>query len=82
MPLTVSVRLDRIEGRKLHLSAEITADGAVTADAEAVFLTLTEDNLEAVFGRAGRLLDGRTVRTIQARMPVPAGVIAAADVRF
>jgi len=53
VPLTVSVRLDRIEGRKLHLSAEITADGAVTADAEAVFLTLTEDNLEAVFGRAG-----------------------------
>jgi len=53
MPLTVSVRLDRIEGRKLHLSAEITADGVVTVEAEAVFLTLTEDNLETVFGRAG-----------------------------
>ncbi|HUZ55351.1 MAG TPA: PaaI family thioesterase [Streptosporangiaceae bacterium] len=53
VPLTVSVRLDRIEGRKLHLSAEITADSVVTVEAEAVFLTLTDDNLETVFGRAG-----------------------------
>ena len=52
MPLTVSVRLDRIEGRKLHLSAEITAEGVVTVEAEAVFLVLTEDNLETVFRRA------------------------------
>lgn len=53
VPLTVSVRLDRIEGRKLHLSAEITADGVVTVEAEAIFLTLTERNLGTVFGRAG-----------------------------
>jgi len=51
--LTVSVRLDRIEGRKLHLSAEITAGDVVTAEAEAVFLTLTEGNLQTVFRRAG-----------------------------
>jgi acyl-coenzyme A thioesterase PaaI-like protein len=49
VPLTVRVRLDRIEGRKLHLSADITADGQVTVDAEAVFLTLTQKNLAAVF---------------------------------
>jgi acyl-coenzyme A thioesterase PaaI-like protein len=41
VPLTVSVRLDRIEGRKLHLSAEIVADGQVTVAAEGVFVTLT-----------------------------------------
>ena len=50
VPLAVSVRLDRIEGRKLHLSADIAADGQVTVDAEAVFLTLTAKNLETVFG--------------------------------
>lgn len=50
LPLTVQVRLGRIEGRKLHLSAEILANGEVTVDAEAVFLTLTTENLETVFG--------------------------------
>ncbi len=50
VPLAVSVRLDRIEGRKLHLSAEIVANGEITVDAEAVFLTLTEQNLATVFG--------------------------------
>ena len=50
VPLTIAVRLDRIEGRKLHLSADITANGAVTVQADAVFLTLTEQNLRYVFG--------------------------------
>jgi acyl-coenzyme A thioesterase PaaI-like protein len=49
VPLTVTVHLDRIEGRRLHLTAEITANGEVTVDAEAVFLTLTEQNLATVF---------------------------------
>jgi acyl-coenzyme A thioesterase PaaI-like protein len=50
VPLTVRVQLDQIDGRKLHLSAEIVANGQVTVDAEAVFLTLTTQNLETVFG--------------------------------
>ncbi len=50
VPLTVSVRLDRIEGRKLHLSGTIAVDGEVTVEAEAIFLTLTDENLETVFG--------------------------------
>jgi hypothetical protein len=50
VPLIVSVALDRIEDRKLHLSAEIAADRQVTVDAEAVFLALTEKNMETVFG--------------------------------
>lgn len=49
VPLTVSVRLDRIEGRRLHLSGEIVADGQITVAAEAVFLTLTAKNLATVF---------------------------------
>lgn len=49
VPLSVRARLDRIEGRKLHLSAEILANGEVTVDAEAVFLTLTAKNVESVF---------------------------------
>jgi acyl-CoA thioesterase FadM len=51
VPLTVAVRLDRVEGRKLHLSASIRANGQVTVEADAVFLTLTADNLEQVFAR-------------------------------
>ena len=49
VPLTISVRLDRIEGRKLHLSAEIVAAGQVTVTAEAVFLKLTPQILATVF---------------------------------
>jgi hypothetical protein len=51
VPLTVAVRLDRVEGRKLHLSASVRANGQVTVEADAVFLTLTADNLEQVFAR-------------------------------
>ncbi len=51
VPLTVSVTLDRIEGRKLHLSATITAQDQVTVEADAIFLTLTTDNLATVFRR-------------------------------
>lgn len=50
VPLTVSVTLDRIEGRQLHLSAAVTAGGEVTVEADGVFLTLTPENLDAVFG--------------------------------
>jgi len=49
VPLTVAARLDRIEGRKLHLSATISAEGQVTVEADAIFLTLTTRNLQSVF---------------------------------
>jgi acyl-coenzyme A thioesterase PaaI-like protein len=49
VPLTVRVRLDRIEGRKLHMVATISANDVVTVEATAIFLTLTPDNLERVF---------------------------------
>jgi hypothetical protein len=41
--------MDRVEGRKLHLSASITASGEVTAAAEGLFLRLTQGNLDHVF---------------------------------
>jgi acyl-coenzyme A thioesterase PaaI-like protein len=49
IPLTVAARMDRVEGRKLHLSASITASGEVTAAAEGLFLRLTQGNLDQVF---------------------------------
>jgi acyl-coenzyme A thioesterase PaaI-like protein len=49
VPLKVTVRLDRTEGLRLHLTADISANGEVTVDAEAVFLRLTERNLATVF---------------------------------
>jgi acyl-coenzyme A thioesterase PaaI-like protein len=51
VPLTVSVRLDRIEGRQLHLSASIVAEGEVTVEADGLFLILTAENLTTVFRR-------------------------------
>jgi acyl-coenzyme A thioesterase PaaI-like protein len=49
VPLAVTVRLDREEGRRLHLTAEISANGEVTVQADAIFLKLTERNLATVF---------------------------------
>jgi len=51
VPLTVSVHLDRAEGRRLYLTATIAAGDEVTVEAEGVFLILTSENLSAVFGR-------------------------------
>ena len=51
VPLTVAARLDRIEGRKLYLSATISAGGQATVAADAIFLALTTENLESVFER-------------------------------
>ena len=54
VPLAVTVRLDREEGRRLHLTADISANGEVTVEADAIFLKLTERNLATVFpGSAG-----------------------------
>jgi acyl-coenzyme A thioesterase PaaI-like protein len=52
VPLTVAAQLEQIEGRKMHLSATISADGQVTVDADAIFLKLTAENLESVFARS------------------------------
>ena len=51
VPLRVTVRLNRVEGRKLHLSASMAANGRVTVEADAIFLRLTADDLDRVFAR-------------------------------
>jgi acyl-CoA thioesterase FadM len=51
VPLMVTAALQRIEGRQLHLSASIVADGEVTVEADGVFLIPTAENLAAVFPR-------------------------------
>jgi acyl-coenzyme A thioesterase PaaI-like protein len=50
VPLTVSVRIDRIDRRQVHLSATVATPDEVTVEAEGVFLVLTTENLGAVFG--------------------------------
>jgi acyl-coenzyme A thioesterase PaaI-like protein len=50
-PLTVAARLDRVDGRRLHLSASITANGEVTAEADAIFVRLTPGSVDQVFVR-------------------------------
>jgi acyl-coenzyme A thioesterase PaaI-like protein len=48
-PLTVRARLDRAEGRKLFVAAEVTVGGRVTADAQGVFVQLTAANVARIF---------------------------------
>ncbi|MBV9870036.1 MAG: PaaI family thioesterase [Frankiaceae bacterium] len=45
VPLKLTARTDRIEGRKVFATGEITADGVVTAEAEGIFIRPTQDRL-------------------------------------
>jgi acyl-coenzyme A thioesterase PaaI-like protein len=45
VPLKLTARTDRIEGRKVFATGEITADGVVTAEAEGVFVRPTQERL-------------------------------------
>lgn len=47
--LHVAARVDRVDGRKVHVSAEIEHDGVVTATATAIFIALTRDNVATIF---------------------------------
>lgn len=57
VPLTVTAGLDRVEGRKLFVAAQVTAGGRTTAEAQGVFVQLTEANVARIFP-AGRIPDG------------------------
>lgn len=57
VPLTVHARVQRTDGRKVHVAAELTAAGRVTAEASAVFVQLTAANVARIFP-AGRVPDG------------------------
>lgn len=45
----MAARLDRVAGRKLYLSAHITANGEVTAEADAIFVRLTPGSADQIF---------------------------------
>jgi acyl-coenzyme A thioesterase PaaI-like protein len=57
VPLAVTARLDRREGRKLFVTAEVTAGGRVTAQAQGVFVQLTAANVAQIFA-PGRVPEG------------------------
>jgi hypothetical protein len=42
----LTARTDRIEGRKIFATGEITADGVVTAEAEGIFIRPTAERLQ------------------------------------
>jgi acyl-CoA thioesterase FadM len=48
VPLTIRARTDRVDGRRVHASGEIVADGVVTAEASGLFLMPTGRRLEEV----------------------------------
>lgn len=49
VPLHVAAWVDRIDGRKVFVGAEVTADGGRTATATGVFLRLTAENVAQIF---------------------------------
>lgn len=49
MPLAVSARVERNEGRKLFVAAQVSAQGRVTAQAQGVFVQLTAANVAHIF---------------------------------
>jgi acyl-coenzyme A thioesterase PaaI-like protein len=55
--LVLTAGVDRAEGRKLFVTAEISAAGRVTARAEGIFVQLTAENVAAIFP-AGRVPEG------------------------
>ena len=48
VPLTVRARTDKVDGRRVHASGEIVADGVVTAEASGLFLMPSEQRLVEV----------------------------------
>ncbi|RDI49364.1 PaaI family thioesterase [Nocardia mexicana] len=44
VPLTVRAALDRRDGRKLHITAEVELDGRCAARAEALFIVVSPDH--------------------------------------
>lgn len=49
VPLHVSARVERREGRKIFVTARATVAGTVTAEAEGVFVGLSADNVARIF---------------------------------
>lgn len=48
VPLTIRARTDKVDGRRVHASGEIVADGVVTAEASGLFMLPSGQRLEEV----------------------------------
>lgn len=48
VPLTIRARTDSIDGRRVHASAEVVANGEVTAEATALFLRPSPEKIAAL----------------------------------
>jgi acyl-coenzyme A thioesterase PaaI-like protein len=57
VPLAVTARLERVDGRKLFVAAEVRVGGTVSAQAQGVFVQLTEANVAQIFA-GGRVPEG------------------------
>jgi predicted thioesterase len=53
VPLTITARVDRTSGRKVHVNATLTVEGQVTVEASALFIKLTEDHYRTVYRLSG-----------------------------
>jgi len=53
LPLEVVARVNRVEGRRVVVTAEITQSAVTTAEAEAVFVQLTDENVARIFAGSG-----------------------------
>ena len=49
LPLAVAARVERIEGRRVFVTGQISLDGRVTVEATGVFLKLTAENVAQIF---------------------------------
>jgi acyl-coenzyme A thioesterase PaaI-like protein len=49
LPIAVSARVERVEGRKVFVTAHAVVDGRVTAEARGLFVRLTAANVAQIF---------------------------------
>jgi len=49
VPLTITARVERVSGRKISTTAELTVDGQVTVTGTGLFIKLTEDHYPRVY---------------------------------
>lgn len=54
VPLVLKARTDSVDGRRVHASGEIIADGVVTAEAEGLFLQPSPERIAAMREAAAR----------------------------
>jgi acyl-CoA thioesterase FadM len=49
VPLTITARIERVSGRKISITAELSAGGQVTVTGSGLFIKLTEEHYPRVY---------------------------------